>query len=183
MRFDLWQSKQNILFGGSNLSHLYFSGQLCWKFRFGNFNFGLLDWSFSGSALSFAVDVSAVCSLCCCPKNAESLLCFDITLHSWRSCPFLSKFTMIISIIINTLQKNNNFCVIQDNKKTSYYYLMQKVQFKVCFYLNSYTIGFHPHAQVRNTLYIYRRILLPWTLNRGTQWWFPRKLKYIENTF
>ena len=26
---------------------------------------------------------------------------------------------MIISIIINTLQKNNNFCVMQDNKKTS----------------------------------------------------------------
>ena len=41
--FDFWQSKQNILFGGSNFSHLYFSGQLCWKFRFGNFDFGLLN--------------------------------------------------------------------------------------------------------------------------------------------
>ena len=26
---------------------------------------------------------------------------------------------MIISIIINTLQKNNHFCVMQDNKETS----------------------------------------------------------------
>ena len=41
--FQFWQSKQNILFGGSNFSHLYFSGQLCWKFRFGNVDFGLLN--------------------------------------------------------------------------------------------------------------------------------------------
>ena len=28
------------------------------------------------------MDISAVSSLCCCPKNAENLICFDITLHS-----------------------------------------------------------------------------------------------------
>ena len=66
----------DLLFGKAKrtFSHLYFSSQLCWKCRFGNFDFGSHDLSFSGSASSFAVDVSAVSFLCCCPKNAESLL-------------------------------------------------------------------------------------------------------------
>ena len=28
LRFDFWQSEQNIIFGESNFSHLYFSNQL-----------------------------------------------------------------------------------------------------------------------------------------------------------
>ena len=39
MTFDFSQSEQNILFGGSNCGHLYFSSQLCRTFCFGNFNF------------------------------------------------------------------------------------------------------------------------------------------------
>ena len=74
--FDFWQSKENIPFGRSNFSHLYISSQLCWKFHFDNFDFGTLDWSSLDSASLFAMDVSAVSSLCCCPKNAESLLFF-----------------------------------------------------------------------------------------------------------
>ena len=72
--FDFWRSKENIPFGRSNFSHLYISSQLCWKFHFDNFDFGTLDWSSLDSASLFAMDVSAVSSLCCCPKNAESLL-------------------------------------------------------------------------------------------------------------
>ena len=66
MRFDFWQSKQNIPFGGLNFSYLI--------------DFG----SFLGSASSGSVDISAFSSLCGCPKNAESLIniCFDINLHS-----------------------------------------------------------------------------------------------------
>ena len=85
MRFDFWQSKQSIAFSGLNFSCLYFSSQLCWKLHFNNFDFGSLDWSFSGSASSCSVDISAVSSLCCCPKNAESIICFDINLHSRTS--------------------------------------------------------------------------------------------------
>ena len=90
LRFHFWQRKQNIPFGGSNFSHLYFSNQFFWKFRSGNLDFSSLNWSFSSSASSFALDVSAVSSLCCRPKNAESLLCFDITLHSQKSREGLS---------------------------------------------------------------------------------------------
>ena len=71
MRFDFWQSEQNIPFGGLNFSYLYFFSQLCWKLHFNNFGFGSLDWSFSGSASSCSVDISAVSSLCCWPENAE----------------------------------------------------------------------------------------------------------------
>lgn len=39
LTFDFSQSEQNILFGGSNCGHLYFSSQLCRTFCFGNFNF------------------------------------------------------------------------------------------------------------------------------------------------
>ena len=74
--FEFWRSKENIPFGRSNSSHLYISSQLCWKFHFDNFDFGTLDWSSLDSASLFAMDVSAVSSLCCCPKNAESLLFF-----------------------------------------------------------------------------------------------------------
>ena len=90
LRLHFWQPKQNIPFGGSNFSHLYFSNQFFLKFHSGNLDFSSLNWSFSGSASSFALDISAVSSLCCCPKNAESLLCFDITLHSQKSREGLS---------------------------------------------------------------------------------------------
>ena len=43
MRFDFWQSKQNILFGGLNFSYMYFSSQLCWGLPLNNFDFGSLD--------------------------------------------------------------------------------------------------------------------------------------------
>ena len=69
MRFDFWQSKQNILFGGLNFSYLYFSSQLCWGLHLNNFDFGSLDWSFSGSASSCSMDISAVSSLLCCTKK------------------------------------------------------------------------------------------------------------------
>ena len=82
--FDFWRSKENIPFGRSNFSHLYISSQLCWKFHFDNFDFGTLDWSSLDSASLFAMNVSAVSSLCCCPKNAESLLFFYISLH-WHT--------------------------------------------------------------------------------------------------
>ena len=84
MRFDFWQSKQSIPFGGLNFSCLYFSSQLCWKLHFNNFDFGSLNnWSFSGSASSCSVDISAVSSLCCCPKNAEALFVLtSICIHA-----------------------------------------------------------------------------------------------------
>ena len=89
--FDFWRSKENIPFGGSTFSHLYISSQLCWKFHFDNFDFGTqLDWSSLDSASLFVMDVSAVCSLCYCPKNAESLLFFYISLHSHTSREGLS---------------------------------------------------------------------------------------------
>ena len=119
MRYDFWQSKQNIHFGGSNLNCISLASSVESFALATSISVYSIDHSQTQLHHYFAVDVSAVSSLCCCPKNAESLLCFDVTLHSCRSCPFLSKFTMIISIIINTLQKNNNFCVMQDNKKTS----------------------------------------------------------------
>ena len=43
MRFDFWQSKQSIPFGGLNFSCLYFASQLCWKLHFNNFDFGSLN--------------------------------------------------------------------------------------------------------------------------------------------
>ena len=62
----------DLIFGKANRTYpLYFSSQLCWKLHFNNFGFGSLDWSFSGSASSCSVDISAVSSLCCCPKNSE----------------------------------------------------------------------------------------------------------------
>ena len=71
----------DLIFGKANRTYpsaiiLYSSSQLCWKLHFNNFNFGSLDWSCSGSASSCSVDISAVSSLCCCPKNAESLYLF-----------------------------------------------------------------------------------------------------------
>ena len=61
--------QKNIPFGGSNFRHLY---------------------SVLLQPTLLKVDVSAVSSLCCGPKNAESLLCFNITLHSRTSRQGLS---------------------------------------------------------------------------------------------
>ena len=50
---------------------------------------------------------------------------------------------------INTLQKNNKLCVIQDNEKLgSIISDIKAGKGILCFYLNSHIIGFHPHAQV-----------------------------------
>ena len=64
-----------------------FSSQLWWKSHFGNFDFSSPNWSFSSS---FALDISAVSSSCCCRKKAERLLCFHVTLHSCTSREGLS---------------------------------------------------------------------------------------------
>ena len=84
-------TEHTLWISGSHFRDLDFPSQLCWKFRFGNFDFDSLDWSFSGSASTITVDISAVSSLCSCPpKNAENLICFDLTLHSRTSREGLS---------------------------------------------------------------------------------------------